>query len=52
VTGPLRTAAIMDDLGQHVSWRSLRISVEPSTKPDRTSSALNMEIIGEIFAKS
>jgi len=52
VTGPLRTAVIMDDLDKHVSWRSLRISFDPSTKPDRTSSALNMEVIGEIYAKS
>ncbi len=52
VTGPLRTAVIMDDLDPHVSWRSLRISFDPSTKPDSTSSALNMEVMGEIYANS
>lgn len=52
VSGPLRTAVAMDELAQHVSWRSLRISFEPGIKPDAKSSMLNMDATGEIYAKS
>ena len=52
VTGPLRTAVAMNELDRHVSWRSLRISFDPGTKPDAKSSALTMEAVGEIYAKS
>ena len=50
VKGPLRSAALLEDLMVPVRWRRARLEISsPSGKVSASSSALNLELTGEIF---